>query len=96
MAIPRVHIPRINWRDLAVTFAPVVVVVLVAFWIALHYVRPAPPRTIVMTGGAEGSSFQVSAERYKAILARQGVTLNVLPSQGSLENLKRLSDPKFH
>jgi NMT1 family protein len=96
MAIPRVHIPRINWRDLAVTFAPVVLVVLVAFWIALHYVRPAPPRTIVMTGGAEGSSFQVSAERYKAILARQGVTLKVLPSQGSLENLKRLSDPKFH
>jgi len=56
-------------------------------------VRPAPPRTIVMSSGAEGSSFQVSADRYRAILARQGVTLKVLPSQGSLENLKRLSDP---
>src|SRR5262249_7668968 len=65
------------------------------FWIALHYVRPAPPRTIVMTGGAEGSSFQISAQRYRDILARQGVTVKVLPSQGSLENLKRLSDPNF-
>src|SRR6266850_2136494 len=48
-----------------------------------------------MTGGTEGSSFQISANRYREILARQGVTLKVLPSQGSLENLKRLSDPKL-
>ncbi len=40
--------------------------------------------------------FEVFAERYRKILARQGVTLRVLPSQGSLDNLKRLSDPKFN
>jgi hypothetical protein len=40
--------------------------------------------------------FQVYAERYRKILARQGVTLRILPSQGSLDNLKRLSDPNFN
>jgi hypothetical protein len=38
----------------------------------------------------------MSAERYRKILERQGVTLRILPSQGSLENLKRLSDPNFN
>lgn len=65
------------------------------FWVTLHFVHPAPPRTIVMTTGASGSMFEVYAGRYAKILARQGVTLKLLPSQGSLENLKRLSDPRF-
>jgi hypothetical protein len=95
MVIPRLRISRIYWRDVALTFGPFVLLMLVAFWIALRYVRPAPPNTIVMTSGAEGSIFQVSAEKYRAILARQGVTLDIIPSQGSLENLKRLSDPGF-
>src|SRR4051812_20525451 len=95
MVLPRLRISRIYWRDLAVTVLPFVVVVVAAFWIALRYVRPAPPRTLVMTSGAPGSSFQNSAEKYRAILARQGVTLDILPSQGSLQNLKRLSDPNF-
>jgi TRAP-type uncharacterized transport system substrate-binding protein len=96
MELPRLTVSRTSLRDLAVTFGPLVLVILVAVWIALHFVRPAPPHTIVMTSGAEGSSFQVNAERYRAILAKQGVTLKVLSSQGSLENLKRLADPKFN
>jgi len=92
----RFKIPKISWRDLAVTLGPFVLLVLVAFWVALRFVRPAPPDKIVITSGAEGSMFQTSAERYRKILARQGVTLEILPSQGSLENLKRLSDPKFN
>src|SRR4051812_34948384 len=91
---PRLKISKVSWRDLLLTIAPLVLLVVAALWIAFRYLRPAPPDTIVMTSGAEGSSFQVSAERYRAILARQGVTLKILPSQGSLENLKRLSDPK--
>jgi hypothetical protein len=94
MKPPSLTISRTSFRDLAVTFGPLVVIVLVAVWIAFRYVRPAPPRTLVMTSGAEGSSLQVQAERYRAALAKQGVTLKVLPSQGSLENLKRLADPK--
>src|SRR5262249_32579984 len=35
------------------------------------------------------------AESYRKILARNGVKLEILSSQGSLENLKRLADPAF-
>ncbi len=91
--LPRFKIPRISWRDLAVTLGPFLVLLAIGFWVALRFVRPAPPDTIVITAGAEGSIFQVSAERYQKILARQGVKLKILSSQGSLENLKRLEDP---
>ena len=42
-----------------------------------------------------GSSFTTYADKYKAILARNGITLEVLPSQGALDNLHRLRDPQF-
>ena len=60
------------------------------------FIRSAPPRILIMTSGPTGSTFQTNAERYCKILARKNVTLKILPSQGSTENLKRLNDPKFH
>ena len=85
---------KISWRDLAVIMVPVVALLAAALWLGLRFVQPAPPSTITVTSGPEGSSFARNAERYRRILARQGVTLKVLPSGGSLDNLKRLADPK--
>lgn len=50
----------------------------------------APPQTLTITSGPPGSSFQRNAEAYQQKLATHGVTLKILPSGGSLENLKRL------
>ncbi|HZR70443.1 MAG TPA: TAXI family TRAP transporter solute-binding subunit [Burkholderiales bacterium] len=88
------RITRISWRDLSMTVVPFVVLLAVALWIASRFVHPAPPDTITITSGPEGSSYALAAERYRKILARQGVTLKTMPSQGSLDNLKRLADPK--
>jgi hypothetical protein len=87
---------RISWRDLAVVAIPTLLLVAAAFAIAAHFIRPAPPSHIVMTSGTDGSTFRNYAERYRTILARNGITLQILPSLGSVENLKRLSDPKQH
>ncbi|HEY7238810.1 MAG TPA: TAXI family TRAP transporter solute-binding subunit, partial [Burkholderiales bacterium] len=95
MPVPRFRISTVSWRDAAMTLVPFFLLLIVVLWVTLRFVNPAPPTTIVMTSGAEGSMFQVNAGRYAKILARQGVTLKILPSQGSLENLKRLSDPGF-
>jgi hypothetical protein len=86
---------RISWRDLAVTLGPILLLSILAIWIAFRFVRPAPPDTIIFTSGPDGSQFRNSAERYRKILARNGVKLEILPSSGGLENLKRLSDPEF-
>lgn len=74
--------------------APLVLLLALAVWFVSLFVHPAPPGSITITGGPPGSAFASMAEQYRRILARQGVKLNVLPSEGSLENLKRLADPK--
>jgi TRAP-type uncharacterized transport system substrate-binding protein len=53
----------------------------------------APPNTIIMTSGPKGSTFERYAEKYAKILRQKGVTLKILPSEGSGENIKRLADP---
>jgi hypothetical protein len=53
----------------------------------------APPNTITITSGPEGSTFRRTAGRYAKILQRNGVTLKILPSEGSVDNIKRLADP---
>ncbi|NJD35540.1 MAG: C4-dicarboxylate ABC transporter substrate-binding protein [Betaproteobacteria bacterium] len=58
------------------------------------FFNTAAPTTLTITSGPEGSSFNRIAERYKKILAREGVKLNILPSEGSTQNLARLLDPK--
>ncbi len=56
-------------------------------------VHSAPPRSLTLTSGPEGSSFARYADGYQKILATHGVTLNIRPSQGSSENLRRLQTP---
>jgi len=68
------------------------ILVFAVFW----FFHLAPPKTITITSGTDGSSFQTFAERYRTILARNGVNLKILPSHGSLENLQRLYDTSFH
>ena len=94
LRIPQ-RVQRVSWGDLAASLGPVLIVSVVAIWIAVHFVRPAPPDTIMITSGPEGSIGQTTAEKYRKILVRNGVKLEVLPSEGSLENLQRLADPKF-
>ena len=43
-------------------------------------IRSAPPRTITLTSGPDGSSFQRWAQAYQKALATHGVTLEILPS----------------
>ncbi len=87
---------NISWWAFVQTVLPSVLICVALIWAALHFVRSAPPRTLVISSGPTGSSFETIAQRYSKILARSGIQLKVIPSAGSLENLKRLSDPKSH
>lgn len=71
---------------LAVSLFLSVLCVLAVVWV----VRSAPPRKLYLSSGPEGSSFQRWAGAYKDALAKHGVTLEVLPSSGSINNLDRM------
>ena len=86
-------IPRVSWRDLVATLGPVLILGLAAALVAIHFVRPAPPHTLTISSGPTGSTYQSVAEKYGKVLARNGIKLVILSSQGSLDNLNRLTDP---
>jgi len=90
-----VEIPQVSWRDFIAAVLPLLLITLLALWAGFKFIRPAPPDTIIITGGAKGSSFANAAEKYRAILERNGVKLQILESEGSLDNLRRLRDPAF-
>lgn len=72
-----------------------VLLIALAVIVALYlFINSAAPNSITITSGPPNSLFQSYAEQYRKILAKQGVTLKVLPSNGSVENLQRLSNPK--
>lgn len=83
---------HVSFRALFATVVPIALITIAAFWIAYQFVRPAPPKTLTMTTGAEGGAYRAYAERYRQILARNGIDLQLRPSSGSLENLQRLQD----
>ncbi|MFM0250967.1 TAXI family TRAP transporter solute-binding subunit [Paraburkholderia sediminicola] len=86
----------VSWFDLAISVGLLVIVGAVLIWVAIRVIRPAPPDTLTISAGPEHSRFWLEAQQYKEILKRNGVTLNVLTSSGTLENLKRLADPTSH
>ena len=79
-------------RTLRNAVGVVLLVVAGMLWLSFHFVRPIPPRGLTMTTGMEGGSYAVMGERYRQVLARDGVRLELLPSSGSVENLARLRD----
>jgi hypothetical protein len=79
-----------------ITIAVIVLVCLVICGAVTYVVLSAPPTTITITSGPDGSTFQRNAAKYARLLAARGVTLEILPSRGSEENLQRLNDPAVH
>jgi len=96
MLNPKKRFPIVNALIETFGFSPALATIVALFLggvsvLALVWVvRSAPPRTLVLTSGPEGSSFQRWAESYQKILATRGVTLEIRPSAGSLDNLQRL------
>jgi TRAP-type uncharacterized transport system substrate-binding protein len=87
-------ISGVSWREIVQAVVPLVLLCVALVWGTLHFVNSAPPRTITISAGPKGSTFEANAERYQKILARNGVTLKILESQGSIDNLHRMADPK--
>src|SRR5262249_34682644 len=52
-----------------------------------------PPHRIVMATGPEGGTYYEIGQRYRAALARENVDVQLVQTQGSIDNLAMLHDP---
>ncbi|MDR1995324.1 TAXI family TRAP transporter solute-binding subunit [Azonexus sp.] len=88
--VARIKASLLSLRDLFATAWWIALIVGIGFVVAWQFVKPAPPSHIVISTGGEGGAYYQFAQRYAAILARSGVTLEVRTSNGSRQNIKRL------
>ena len=80
--------------DLLWIYVPAVLIGAAALFITYQFVDPAPPSRIAIASGGPSGAYYAYAERYREILARQGVDLDVLQTEGSLENIELLESPQ--
>jgi len=81
-------------RDLWRTAALIVLLAAACVWVSLLFLEPIPPRKIVLASGAESGLYHVQAQRYREVLAREGVTLEERITEGAGENYRLLLDRK--
>ncbi|HVZ73399.1 MAG TPA: TAXI family TRAP transporter solute-binding subunit [Polyangia bacterium] len=84
----------LRWRDLLTVGVPSALVVFAAIWLAVRLLHSAPPSTIHMLAGPDGSSYRTMAERYKVIIEKHGVKVVLTTSQGAVDNLRQLANHK--
>jgi len=65
-----------------------------AFLAAYHFVRPAPPGALVISTGSPEGAYHLFGQRYRDLVAREKIKVELRNSSGSIENLQRLTDGK--
>jgi TRAP transporter TAXI family solute receptor len=77
-------------RDALKVYVPIALLVAVGFVVAYRFVDPAPPSSLKMATGSPEGAYHAFGQRYREILARDGVALEIVPTAGSVENLRLL------
>ena len=79
--------------DFLKVYGPILLLIAVGFVVAYQFVDPAPPRTLTLATGSPEGAYHAYGERYREILARDGIAVTLVESAGTVENLARLDRP---
>lgn len=93
-SVPTENLTMLSHRDMIRTAVLAIVLVVATFWVSLQFLAPAPPRRIVLASGAEFGLYHRYAQRYKEILARDGIAVEERMTRGAGDSLGLLLDPK--
>ncbi|MBN2429768.1 MAG: TAXI family TRAP transporter solute-binding subunit [Deltaproteobacteria bacterium] len=73
-------------------FGPAIVLTLIGFVVAFQFMQPAPPRQIVIATGSPSGAYYYFGKAYAEILKKNGITVEVLNTAGSAENIRLLEN----
>lgn len=76
------------------TYGLIAVIIIFSFWFAARFIEPTPPKELTIAAGAVDGDYYRYAQIYQQKLADQGITLNILETAGSMENIKLLEERK--
>lgn len=68
------------------------VLIAAGLWISYQFIEPAPPDTLVMATGNSEGAYHAFAQELAGEFAKEGVTLQLRETAGSVENLQLLAE----
>ena len=73
---------------------PALILLAAALWYASTLIQPPPQKVVVISTGGEAGGYYAFGKLYKQHLEKEGIKVQLQTSAGSVENLRRLRDPK--
>ena len=73
---------------------PILLLIIVSFYITSQFIQPSPKKEFTIATGSENGQYYKTALLYKEILEKQKVKVNILTSNGSVENLNLIENKK--
>ncbi len=80
----------LSLRDLLVSIGPFALLTLALLGLAYWWLDPTPPKRVVLATGPAQSAYDEFGKRYADALRRYGITVELLPTEGSSDNLEKL------
>ncbi len=71
---------------------PFALLILLAVFLAINYIDPAPPKKIVISAGGTSVNNRAYAAIYGALLKQHGIELEIRESAGDVEDIRLLKD----
>lgn len=80
------------WRDAAISAGPFILLTAGLLWLAYSWLEPNPPGRVVLATGPDQSAYEAFGKRYATELARYGIRVELLATEGSADNLQALRE----
>ena len=86
----------LSLRDLAVSFGPFIVLAVALLALAYWWLDPNPPKRVTLATGPAQSAYEEFGKRYAKALKVDGITVELITTEGSAANLQLLRDGKVN
>ena len=82
----------LSLRDMLASVGPVLVLAVGLLAATYWWLDPQPPRTVTLATGPAGSAYAAFGQRYAQTLARDGIRVKLLTTEGTVGNLQALRE----
>ncbi|OGB05842.1 MAG: C4-dicarboxylate ABC transporter substrate-binding protein [Burkholderiales bacterium RIFCSPLOWO2_12_FULL_64_99] len=86
------HLWVLSVRDMLASAGPVLLLAIGLLGAAYWWLDPQPPRTVTLATGPAGSAYADFGQRYAQALARDGIRVQLLATDGPVANLQALRE----
>lgn len=73
---------------------PILLLIIASFYITSQFIQPSPKKEFTIATGSKNGEYYKMALKYKEVLKKQKVKVNIVTSKGSIDNIKLLEEKK--